>query len=157
MGIPLGEYPTIRLAHTLGVHQEFTRFGSRQIVTRYGLTPIPVRRPAEGWTSASVDCEVCGLRIDVKVASVPATVRKRWQRALFTLAAAGVAGLFVWFFLDGLHHVAAMSAGEALLSIVISVAGFATGAAFFFAGLIKQSLEDGVHLERPEGHRLSKG
>ncbi|MBM7787891.1 hypothetical protein [Tenggerimyces flavus] len=157
MATPLGEYPTIRLAHTLGVREELTRFGSRQIVTRYGLTSIPVRRPAEGWTSGTVDCETCGLRIDLRVASVPATVRKRWQRALFTLAAAGVAAFFVWFFLDGLHHSATETAGEALLGVGVSVAGFVTGVAFFFYSLIKQSMEDGVRLERPEGHRLYKG
>lgn len=156
MRIPLGEYPTIRLAHKLDVRQEFTRLG-RQIVTRYGLTPIPVRRPADGWTDGTVDCEVCGLRLDLRVASVPATVRKRWQRALLTLAAAGVAGFFVWFFLDGLHYSATATAGEALLGVGISVVGFVTGTALFFASLIKQTLEDGVRLERPEGHRLHKG
>lgn len=74
-----------------------------------------------------------------------------------TVLAAGVVAFFVLFFLDGLNHSATATAGEALLGIGISVAGFVTGVAMFFYGLVKRSLEDGVRLEQPAGHRLYRG
>lgn len=157
MGFRLEEYPTIQLAHLLDRRQEFTRFGSRQIVTRYGLTPIPVRRPSEGWASGTVDCDVCGLRLDAQIGSAPATVRKRWTWVLLAAVAAGIVAFAVWFFLDGLNRSATATAAEALLGIGSSVAGFVTGTSFFFYALVKRSLEDGVRLERPEGHRLYRG
>lgn len=154
MAFRLEDYPTIRLAHQVSQEVRYNRIAQRELVTRYGLTPIPIRRPVDGWTSGTVDCEVCGLRLDALIGSLQATARKRWNWVALSVLAAGIVALFVWYFLNGLDRSATATAAEALLGIGISVAGVVTGTSFFFYGLVKLSLEDGVRLEQPAGHRL---
>jgi hypothetical protein len=70
--MPIGRYPTVRLAHRVSA-TDYVSLVEHQ----YEMWPIPFERPQTGSRSVKVECGTCRAAFTYRLFSISATVRRR--------------------------------------------------------------------------------